>query len=351
MAGGKRAPVVDDTVRLTVSPPEGKYPGGGEAYASKARRGGKDALKFLAIVVLYYWSNSFVIMTNKQLIGRMGFNFPIFLTSLHMATTVGFSYLMIDVLKVFQKQTVACARQRTNIRWLAIQFAVSLWCGNWSLEYIDVSYTVMVGATTPFFVCILGFVFFNTVYSRSVYASLVVIVGGALVTTYGKALGGKGFTLVGLFLTLSSTFFRGLKTVWQGYLLQGEQKMSSPNLLRYMATDAMIILFLLGVVMESGSLYAWLQSETGDADYGFWQFASLLVVNPITAYGANYTQFLLIQLSSALSFQVIGNSKGVLNVIAGVLIFGDRVTGLAAAGYMITLVGVACYVRAKSVKV
>ena len=70
----------------------------------------------------------------------MGFKFPIFLTCMHMTATVFLSYLMLDVWEVFQKQAVSSKKQRTNITLLAVMFAVSLLCGNWSLKYIHVSF-------------------------------------------------------------------------------------------------------------------------------------------------------------------------------------------------------------------
>ena len=91
-------------------------------------------------MLLYYFSNSFVVLTNKQLISMMGFKFPIFLTCMHMTATVFLSYLMLDVWEVFQKQAVSSKKQRTNITLLAVMFAVSLLCGNWSLKYIHVSF-------------------------------------------------------------------------------------------------------------------------------------------------------------------------------------------------------------------
>merc|ERR1711977_445345 len=300
-------------------------------------------IKFVWFVLLYYFSNSFVVLTNKQLISMMGFKFPIFLTCMHMTATVFLSYLMLDVWEVFQKQAVSSKKQRTNITLLAVMFAVSLLCGNWSLKYIHVSFMQMIGASTPFFVCILGYIFFNTVYPWRVYATLVPIAGGAMISTYGEG----NLSLFGFVLQLIATFSRGLKTVWQGYLLQGEEKLSSPNLLRYMATDAALILFALALLFESGAILTWLQTEDTTGDYPFWQFALMLVINPVTAYWTNYSQFVLITLSSPLTFQVIGNTKGLLNVFCGMLIFGDKVTALAAIGYAITLTGVALYTREK----
>ena len=329
-------------------PPGDASPRANERRQKKERRG--QTLKFLAYVVLYYFTNSFVVLTNKQLISLMNFHFPVFLTALHMASTVAFSHLMLDVLKVFPRQKAASPRQRNSIRLLALQFAVSLLCGNWSLKYIDVSYMQMVGATTPFFVCLLGLAFFNTVYPARVYATLVPIVGGAIVSTCGKARGGSGFSMAGLALSLGATFFRGIKTVWQGHLLQGEEKLTSPNLLRFMAADAAIVLLLLGLATEARPMADWVREGGGQASGAkgeSWRLPFLLVVNPLSAYCANYSQFMLIQLSSALTFQVIGNTKGLINVVTSMVIFGDHVTAMAATGYSITLFGVAAYIREK----
>jgi drug/metabolite transporter (DMT)-like permease len=56
---------------------------------------------------------------------------------------------------------------------------------------------------------------------------------------------------------------------------------------------------------------------------------------------------MLIQKSSALTFQVIGNTKGVINAVTGIIVFGNEVTALAVVGYSITLSGVALYTREK----
>ena len=172
----------------------------------------------------------------------------------------------------------------------------------------------MVGASTPFFVCLLGFLIFHQVHHWRVYCSLVPIAVGAILSTYGE----KNLNMFGFILTLLSTLLRGLKTVWQGHLLQGEERLDSPNLLRYMALDAGIILFVFFLVFESQDFATWLQSEGSDT-YKFWHFALLLTLNPAAAYLANWSQFMLIQKSSALTFQVIGNTKGVINAVAGIM--------------------------------
>jgi drug/metabolite transporter (DMT)-like permease len=180
----------------------------------------------------------------------------------------------------------------------------------------------MVGASTPFFVCLLGFLIFHQVHHWRVYVSLVPIAGGAILSTYGE----KDLNVLGFILTLLSTLLRGLKTVWQGHLLQGEERLNSPNLLRYMALDAGIILFVLFLVFESRDFASWLQSEGSDT-YKLWHFALLLTLNPAAAYLANWSQFMLIQKSSALTFQVIGNTKGVINAVTGIIGMWDFIIG------------------------
>jgi len=113
-----------------------------------------------------------------------------------------------------------------------------------------------------------------------------------------------------------------------------------------MAMDAAAILAVLSLLFESKSFITWLRSdEEGDGNYRRWYFFLLLLFNPMSAYMANMSQFMLIQMSNPLTFQVIGNTKGLLNVFFDILFFGTQVSGLAALGYSITLTGVALYSR------
>jgi hypothetical protein len=106
---------------------------------ARSRAMGGGITKFFLLLLSYYASNTFVVTTNKQLISLMDFRFPVLLTCLHMTTTLLLSYLFIDVLALFNKQGVSKV-QKQKIRFLALVFAVSLMCGNWSLKFIHVSF-------------------------------------------------------------------------------------------------------------------------------------------------------------------------------------------------------------------
>ena len=197
----------------------------------------------------------------------------------------------------------------------------------------------MVGATTPFFVAILGFLLFNHVHSWQTYASLVPIVGGILLSTLFEG----DLSIAGFLLVVTATVFRGLRTCFQGNLLSNEEKLDSQNLLRYMAMNAGAILLVFGILIEGRSLLAWLGSEKDLSLFN----ALLFLANPLGAYAANLSQFLLIQNSSALTFQVIGNTKGAVTVTASIIVFGNTVAFQSFVGYVITMVGVFFYVREK----
>ena len=201
----------------------------------------------------------------------------------------------------------------------------------------------MVGATTPFFVSLLGFLLFNDVHHWRVYASLIPIVGGILLSTYYEG----NLSVVGFLFIVTATFFRGFRTVFQGHLLAGEEKLDSPNLLKYMSMNACAILSIVSLLFEGKSMVAWLHSEKTDT-YSSWLFVFLLVINPLGAYVANLSQMYLIQVASPLTFQVIGNSKGVVTIVASIIVFRNEVTLQAALGYTITLAGVAWYTREKT---
>mmetsp|Transcript_9398 Transcript_9398/g.24133 ORF Transcript_9398/g.24133 Transcript_9398/m.24133 type:complete len:372 (+) Transcript_9398:96-1211(+) len=296
------------------------------------------AIKVAAMILSYYFANTFVVTTNKELISVMGFRFPMLLTCLHMSSSIVFSYIMIDVAGVFKKQQMTSSKQRRKVFYLAAMFAGTVLCGNASLQFLSVSFIQMVGASTPFFVCLLGFILFHEVHHWRGYCALLPIVGGAIISTYGEG----HLVFIGLILAILSTAIRGLKSVWQGHLLTGEEKLDSPNLLKFMSMYGAVLLLVSAILFEGGDFLRWLSEEPSDFSSRL-AFGALLVINPIGAYVANMAQFMITKTTSALTLQVIGNSKGAFTVLVSIIVFQDSVSAMAAVGYSITLAGVAWY--------
>ena len=313
---------------------------------------GGETLRVVGLIVAYYVANSFVVMTNKLLMSSMDFRFPMLLTALHMVSSVCLSYVFIDVFGFFEKQALASHTQRRKVGALALMFAGSVLCGNAALQFVSVSFSQIVGASTPFFVCLFGYLLFQHAQPLRVYVSLAPIVFGTALSTYGEV----SLSFVGFCLTLGATMLRGTKTVWQAHLLSNEERITSPNLLRFMSRDAALVLLACSLVFEGARFRAWLGGERtatsagggagvleGGRAFPAWQFTFLLIVNPLGAYLSNMAQFVLTKHVGALTLQVIGNAKGPIVVLTSLAVFGNAITAAAAMGYATTLAGVAWY--------
>ena len=125
-------------------------------------------------------------------------------------------------------------------------------------------------------------------------------------------------------------------------LSDSSEKMDSLSLLLYMAPVATAALVPITLFFEPTALAnAIVLGQTGQ---GFWP---LLVFNAVMAYFVNLTNFLVTKHTSALTLQVLGNAKGVVAVIASVLLFRNPVNVYTVFGYLVTVGGVVAYSSAK----
>lgn len=235
-------------------------------------------------------------------------------------------------------QPVKSRRQFYKIASLALIFCVAVVMGNVSLKFIPVSFNQAIGATTPAFTAVLAAVMLGHRESTSVYLSLVPVVVGIVIASGAEPM----FNMVGFLAALTATAGRALKSVLQGLMLSdSSEKMDSLSLLLYMAPVATAALVPITLYFEPTALAnALVLGKTG----GFWP---LLLFNAVMAYFVNLTNFLVTRYTSALTLQVLGNAKGIVAVIASVLVFRNPVTMYTVLGYSVTVGGVILYSHAK----
>ncbi|MED6182174.1 UDP-URONIC ACID TRANSPORTER 1 [Stylosanthes scabra] len=315
--------------------------GGGKMVSSTATpaTSSKENFFIFFLVSLWYSSNIGVILLNKYLLSNYGFKFPIFLTMCHMSACAVLSYISIVFFKVVPQQMIKSRSQFIKIATLSIVFCGSVVGGNISLRYLAVSFNQAVGATTPFFTAVFAYLATLKREAWVTYAALVPVVAGVVIASGGE----PGFHLFGFIMCLSATAARAFKSVLQGILLSSEgEKLNSMNLLLYMSPIAVIILLPAALIMEPNVLDVTI--SLGSENKTMWL---LLLLNSITAYSANLTNFLVTKHTSALTLQVLGNAKGAVAVVISILIFRNPVTVLGMAGYTVTVMGVAAYGETK----
>ncbi|XP_028759171.1 UDP-URONIC ACID TRANSPORTER 1 [Neltuma alba] len=299
----------------------------------------KEAFFICSLVILWYSSNIGVILLNKYLLSNYGFKFPIFLTMCHMTACAALSYISIVFLKIVPHQTIKSRSQFIKIATLSVVFCASVVGGNVSLRYLAVSFNQAVGATTPFFTALFAYLVTLKREAWVTYAALVPVVAGVVIASGGE----PGFHLFGFIMCISATAARAFKSVLQGILLSSEgEKLNSMNLLLYMSPIAVVVLVPAVLIMEPNVIDV--TTALGREKKSMW---ILLLLNSVTAYVANLSNFLVTKHTSALTLQVLGNAKGAVAVVISILIFRNPVTVVGMAGYTITVLGVAAYGETK----
>jgi drug/metabolite transporter (DMT)-like permease len=209
------------------------------------------------------------------------------------------------------------------------------------MRFIPVSFNQAIGATTPLFTAILGFLMKGTRESFGTYLALVPVVMGIVIATGFE----PSFHLVGFIVCVSATALRGFKTVFQvptshiqatrqfrmfrassltcgvsetccgtcnatqpsclqGILLsEPAERMDSFSLLAYMSPFATLWLIPAVMVLEPRSpalVHVLMAENTG--------FVHLVALSCIMAFFANLLNFLITKHTSPLTLQVRTNT-------------------------------------------
>jgi drug/metabolite transporter (DMT)-like permease len=187
---------------------------------------------------------------------------------------------------------------------------------------------------TPFFTVIIYRVFFNKSYSSATYTSLLPVVGGVGLATFGDYY----FTPLGFTLTLLGAFLAALKTVVTNRIQTGGLKLSPLELLYRMSPLAFV----------QTLLYAWFTGEfSGAMKYVTEEMTSrecgVLVLNGAIAFALNVISFTANKKTGALTMTVAANVKQILTIVLSILFWGLKVSVVNALGICLTLAGGAWY--------
>ncbi|OMO86064.1 hypothetical protein CCACVL1_09828 [Corchorus capsularis] len=248
-------------------------------------------------------------------------------------------YIAVAWLKVAPLQVIRSQLQLIKISALGLIFCLSVVGGNISLRFLPVSFNQAVGATTPFFTAVFAYLMTMKKEGWVTYVTLIPVVTGVIIASGGEPL----FHLFGFIMCIGATAARALKSVLQGILLSSEaERLTSMNLLMYMAPVAVIFLLPAAILMEEGVVGITIALARDD-----WKFLVYLIFNSALAYFVNLTNFLVTKHTSPLTLQVLGNAKGAVAVVISILIFRNPVSVTGMLGYSLTVAGVILYNEAK----
>jgi hypothetical protein len=200
---------------------------------------------------------------------------------------------------------------------------------------VSVPFHQIMRSTTPIFAILIYRVLYSRSYSTSTYLSLIPLIFGVVLTTYGDYY----FTTIGFACTLLGTVLAATKTIVTNRLMTGS-----------LALPALEILLRMSPLAAVQSLaFAYCTGET--SEFQAWVAAGHLTPMTIIALAGNGAIAFLLNVSSfetnkiagALTITVCGNLKQCLTILLGILLFNVKVGPLNGCGMFLALIGAAWY--------
>ena len=194
-------------------------------------------------------------------------------------------------------------------------------------------------STCPVVAVLIYRVHYDRRYATATYLSLIPLVLGVSLATYGDYY----FTPVGFFLTLLGVILASLKTI-------ASNRLMTSNL----ALPALEILLRMSPLAALQSLVYSISTGEARNFVAFVGAGELTTAHCLALTGNGILAFLLSvaslhtnKLAGALTMTVCANLKQCLTVLLGILVFNVRVGVLNGYGMVITLVGAAAYSKAE----
>ncbi|KAJ8764997.1 hypothetical protein K2173_010467 [Erythroxylum novogranatense] len=269
-----------------------------------------------------------IIMTNKLVMDRVGFNFPIFLTLIHYSV----AWVLLAIFNVLQLLPVSPPSKTTPFTSLfslgaVMSFASGL--ANASLNHNSVGFYQMAKiAVTPTIVLAEFILFRKTVSYRKVFALLVVSAGVAVATVTDLEFNFFGACIAIAWIVPSAIN----KILWSNL----QQQANWTALALMWKTTPVTVLFLL-------ALMPWLDPP-GVLSFK-WDLSnsSAILISALLGFLLQWSGALALGATSATSHVVLGQFKTCVILLGGYLIFGSDPGFVSICGAITALGGMTVY--------
>ncbi|MCJ1402623.1 UAA transporter [Xylographa trunciseda] len=287
-------------------------------------------------LALYFIFNLGLTLFNKAAMNK--FPYPYLMTAYH-----GFaSFVGTSILKSRGVFTVSqVGGSRVLLYGFSFLYTINIAISNASLAMVTVPFHQVVRATTPVFTIVIYRIFFQGTYSKSVYWSLVPVVIGVGLATYGDYYA----STAGLLLTVLGAFLAALKTVATNRLQTAGLQFSALELLYRMSFLA----------IPQALAMSWIAGEINTSTIS-WSFAQpfadvimtpsipsrqvgYLLLNGMMAFGLNVVSFATNKKVGALTMTVAANVKQIMTIVLSELFWRLDIGLINATGITLTLAG------------
>ncbi|KAJ0960288.1 hypothetical protein J5N97_001903 [Dioscorea zingiberensis] len=223
--------------------------------------GGVPAVRSVWAILQWWGFNVTVIITNKWIFQKLHFTFPLTVSCIHFICSAMGAYIAIKLLRVKLIETIK--------------------------------------SFTPATTVILQWLVWGKYFDWRVWASLIPIVGGIVLTSVTEL----SFNTYGFCAALVGCLATSTKTILAESLLHG-YKFDSINTVYYMAPPATLLMSVLAILVEGHGVMNWFQTHES-------VLSSLIIIlsSGVFAFFLNFSIFYVIHSTTAVTFNVAGNLK------------------------------------------
>ncbi|XP_027093742.2 probable sugar phosphate/phosphate translocator At3g17430 [Coffea eugenioides] len=289
-------------------------------------------LTYLYLLV-YILLSSGVILYNKWVLSPKYFNFPfpITLTMIHMGFSGLVAFFLVRVFKVVTPVKMTFEIYATCVIPISAFFASSLWFGNTAYLFISVAFIQMLKALMPVATFLMAVICGTDKLRWDIFLNMVLVSIGVVVSSYGEI----HFNIVGTVYQVTGIFAEALRLVLTQVLLQKKGLTLNPiTSLYYIAPCSFVFLFVPWYLLEKPGM------EVSQIQFNFGIFFS----NALSALALNFSIFLVIGRTSAVTIRVAGVLKDWILIALSTVVFPEStITTLNIVGYAIAICGVIMY--------
>lgn len=298
-------------------------------------------LAVVFMILAYVFALSTMKLCVKYVFTTKGFAFPKFLTAVHFVASSVFGFAVLHFrsrAKGGKEIVVPSFREATlTIFPIALSFAVSIGATNMALGFCSVAFSEIVGSTQPIYTVAVLLALGVEFDARLLLPVLVVVFGCGLSVTGAAEFSTVGFALVGV-----GNLARAVKGAGQQVLMTGEtrERFEPLTLLAWMCLAASAVMLLFSGLTEGAAPYHKLGDNSGTL--------VAIAVSAVNACALNLTSLHVLRELGAVGIILVGQTKAVLTVLGGVVLFGEEVSEIQCIGFAVVLLGTFAYSNMES---